>query len=1062
MTNYFNSAYAEAPATAVGLKTEARLDRVAAVEAKMGVADWEIKPVFNSFEPMIVLRDKTVAAAGEIPPVENEISGSLHETTHPKKMASGHRFQADMLNALGHAVIATDLEGHIIYWNKIAEKMYGWGAEEALGMPISTLVASGPMKKQAAEIFQSLTKGNTWSGEFSVTRKDGTEFPVLVTDSPIYDEQNNLVGIVGVSIDISEKKKLETLLDKANRLARIGHWEADLINLSVYWSSVTKEIHEVEADYVPDLEKGIAFYNEGKDRELISQAVVRAVESGIPYDLELQILTAKGARRWVRAIGEAEMVNGQCVRLYGSFQDISERRQNEEEQYRSEARFQALVENNYGAILLRDENLKTIYRSPYTGKITGYNDSERMGEKFIHLIHPDDVEKVKQHEQEVLKSPGRPLHLNYRLRHKLGHYLWSEEMTTNLLHDPSVRAVVSNLREISDRKKLEEQQELLASIVNSTDDAIISYSLDNVITSWNAGAEKLFQYKAGEVIGKKLSVIVPPYKAYEDEEFFCKVTSGEHIDHCETERLRKDGQVVEVSITVSAIRDAGGKIIGISKVARDITEINKSQEIIRQNEKRYRDLVDVLPVAIYTCDVEGRILLCNRAAIALWGREPKLGKDKWCGAWKVFNQNGDSVAFDNIPIARTVKSGTPVRGEELIIERPDGTRRNVLPFPTPLYGSSGLMGVLNMLLDVTEIRQYEHALLKSEEQYRQIVETAQEGIWVMDEKGKTAFVNQKLCQILGCVKEEIIGEPIGVFTDEAGRTLMQPIQASNSDHRPVNGDFRLLAKSGKEVWASFSGNAIFSGKGEYVGALVMITDITEKVALQRNLVAEQVKKQREIAKATVKAQEKERTEIGAELHDNVNQILAASSLFLEQSLIDPENVEMYVTKSRGYIANAIDEIRKLTKALVGPTKDKMLGLVSSIKGLIDDILLVKDIQIEFCSATFGEKELEEDLHIVIYRVVQEQLNNILKYANATHITIHLSSNETAHELSIKDNGNGFDASKKRGGIGLSNIGNRAELYNGRVEIVSSPGHGCLLHVLFPKPVALTNEAQALT
>ncbi len=96
-----------------------------------------------------------------------------------------------------------------------------------------------------------------WSGEFRVQRKDGTDFPALVTDSPIYDENNKLSGIIGISSDISEKKKLEALLNKANRLARIGSWEIDVIKETVFWSSITKEIFEADPNFIPGLYTGV-------------------------------------------------------------------------------------------------------------------------------------------------------------------------------------------------------------------------------------------------------------------------------------------------------------------------------------------------------------------------------------------------------------------------------------------------------------------------------------------------------------------------------------------------------------------------------------------------------------------------------------------------------------------------------------------------------------------------------------------------------------------------------------------------------------------------------------
>jgi len=142
----------------------------------------------------------------------------------------------------------------------------------------------------------------------------------------------NMLHIEGVNAvvsnyhDITERKRLEDLLQKANTLARIGSWELDLVKETIYWSDITREIHETNSDYVPDLANAINFYKEGAGRDLIVKKVTDAIELGQSWDEELQIITAKNNERWIRTIGETEFLDGKCVRIYGSFQDIDQRK----------------------------------------------------------------------------------------------------------------------------------------------------------------------------------------------------------------------------------------------------------------------------------------------------------------------------------------------------------------------------------------------------------------------------------------------------------------------------------------------------------------------------------------------------------------------------------------------------------------------------------------------------------------------------------------------------------------------------------------------------------------
>eukprot|EP01136_Pigoraptor_vietnamica_P033961 Opistho-1_new@97387 len=136
--------------------------------------------------------------------------------------------------------------------------------------------------------------------------------------------ENGLIYAYGK--DVTQEKELKETLDKVYRLSRIGAWELEMATSKLIWSPVTREIHETTEDYEPKLEDGILFYKEGESREKISRVVEQAIKNGISYSEELQIVTAKGNEKWIRAMGEPEMIDGKCVRLYGSFQDIDERK----------------------------------------------------------------------------------------------------------------------------------------------------------------------------------------------------------------------------------------------------------------------------------------------------------------------------------------------------------------------------------------------------------------------------------------------------------------------------------------------------------------------------------------------------------------------------------------------------------------------------------------------------------------------------------------------------------------------------------------------------------------
>jgi signal transduction histidine kinase len=216
---------------------------------------------------------------------------------------------------------------------------------------------------------------------------------------------------------------------------------------------------------------------------------------------------------------------------------------------------------------------------------------------------------------------------------------------------------------------------------------------------------------------------------------------------------------------------------------------------------------------------------------------------------------------------------------------------------------------------------------------------------------------------------------------------------------------------------------------------------------ERKLMQERLTRQKELTHAVQAAQENERTEIGKELHDNLNQVLGAAKLYIELAKTDDENREMCLDKSSGFILTVINEIRRISKTLSTP--GIVLGLFDSINILLNDLIMIDPIKIEFQVVDVAEEDLDQRLQLTIFRILQEQLNNILKHAQATHATINLTRRGNTITLLISDNGKGCNILEAEKGIGIINIRSRAELYHGKVTITSKPGEGYKLKVVLP-------------
>jgi PAS domain S-box-containing protein len=248
----------------------------------------------------------------------------------------------------------------------------------------------------------------------------------------------------------------------------------------------------------------------------------------------------------------------------------------------------------------------------------------------------------------------------------------------------------------------------LAAIVESSDDAIASKDLNGVVTSWNRGATRIFGYTAAEIVGRPIAILIPEDRQDEEPDILRRIRNGERIDHYETVRQRKDGRLIAVSLTVSPMRDESGRVVGASKIARDITDQKRAEAKLQESERRLQELLTAIPAAIYTTDAEGRVTYYNEAAVELTGRRPTIGSDEWCVTWKLFQPDGRPIPYEESPMYVALKEGRTIRNAEAVTERPDGTRVPFIPYPTPLRDEGGnVVGAINMLVDISERRQAE-------------------------------------------------------------------------------------------------------------------------------------------------------------------------------------------------------------------------------------------------------------------------------------------------------------------------------------------------------------------
>ncbi len=289
-------------------------------------------------------------------------------------------------------------------------------------------------------------------------------------EGPFLDEERKLIDTIIKQLSLKmdrilsqqELEEKEELLNKAYQLARIGTWEFNMQTHDLYWSPVTKEVHGYGQDYEPDLENTINLFKEGENREQFAQAASDAIEHEKPFDVELKIVSGQGDERWIRATGEPEYNDeGVCTRFYGISQNVTARRQAEEDLQLSERRFRSMVQDGSDLIAILDSEANYKYVSPTSESILGIPAEEFIGTNAFDYIHEDDREELAglladlENNQQINIPP-------YRFIDSEGEWRWIETTLTNMTKDPAVGGLIANSRDVT--RQIGQQQKNLDSL----------------------------------------------------------------------------------------------------------------------------------------------------------------------------------------------------------------------------------------------------------------------------------------------------------------------------------------------------------------------------------------------------------------------------------------------------------------------------------------------------------------------------------------------------------------------------------------------------------------------
>ena len=698
-----------------------------------------------------------------------------------------------------------------------------------------------------------------------------------------------ITDITGLKLAEEKIRLHEAVLEETGRIAKIGGWTHDVATGSGYWTEEVARIHDLDPDTPTSKEVGLSYY-QGESRRRIEAALEEAVQQGKSYDLELELTTAKGGRKWVRTIGHPIFENGKVVRLHGSFQDVSERHRLDEERERQQRRLALLADisqrlvlsDSPGAILqgifadlsrelqvdifanymvspagdrlllessggLTEQQQQDFAELPFGVSLCGLVAQRKERLVFADLPTVTVPQAAGIIALGVKAYAGHPLLAGNRLIGTIS--FGSRRLQSYSEEDVRLmRTVADQVSAAVERRRLharlDESRAQLAIFIDHAPAALAMFDRDmrylSVSRRW------LTDYKLSrEVIGRSHYEVLP-----EIDEAWKRVhrraLAGETVSADADRFNRADGTSLWLRWEVRPWYADTGVIGGIVVMSEDITARMNAEQAAGEATSLYRSLVDQMPVGVFRKDVEGRYVFVNDEFLRFTNttEEDFLGRKVSDIAARLRQSvPGNGAAADLLEHAtaslehhdRIMQTGETIRLEEAW-GQPDGSMRHLLAVKTPVYdGDRKIVGSQGVLLDITALKTAETAQRDSEERFRQMAESIEEVFWMTDTgKADILYVSPAYERIWGRDRDELYASPTqwldAIVPEDRERVLEAArTKQATGEYRE---EYRIMRPDGTVRWIYDRAFPVKDSSGQVFRVVGAAQDITERKSLE--------------------------------------------------------------------------------------------------------------------------------------------------------------------------------------------------------------------------------------
>jgi PAS domain S-box-containing protein len=691
---------------------------------------------------------------------------------------------------------------------------------------------------------------------------------------------------------------------------------------------------------------------------------------------------------------------------------------------------------NASPIGIAVENLEgqPLFVNPAFCSFLGFSEEELCNKHCVDFSPPEDAEKDWALFQQLRAGSIDHYQLEKRYFRRDGSLVWGNLSIALLKNSPSP-LVIAMVEGITDKNAEEARFRGHAVFIESSDDAIATATLDGIIVSWNTGGQKIYGYTEAEAVGKPISMLVPPELPDEENKILETLKSGDRIEHFETVRVTKTGKRINVSLTISPIKDSTGRTVGISGIARDITDRKLAEQALRASEERLRLAQQAARIGTFDWNIRTGVNTWTPELEAMYGLPP----GGFGGTQTVFENlvHPDDRAGVIELVDRSLKTGQPANGEWRVVWRDRSVHWIAGRWQVFMDASGEPSRMIGVNIDVTEHKQADERL----REYEEAVEGAEDMIGVIDREYRFLLANRQYLKMRNLTREQVVGHFVPeILGGEIFETVIKPKLDECFQGKVVKYEMKFSYPTVGERDLLLSYFPIEGANGVDRAACIL-HDITDRKRAEEALSG--------MTRKLIETQEQERTRIGRELHDDINQRLAMLAIELEQLQDNPSEVRSRVQELRKQTIEISDDVQALSHEL-DSSKLERLGAIRGMRSWCGEFAERQGIQVEFKSPE-AKISLPREIGLCLFRVLQEALHNAAKYSGVKRMEVQLREDAGEIHLLVSDLGRGFEleTAMQGRGLGLTSMQERVRLINGIIEIQSKPMGGTTIHVRVP-------------